>query len=165
MRLVAVAVVIGLVALAACQAAPRARPVKMGPTDTSVESERRKLQGSWDLVSLDVVSPSGEKHAVPATGRMQYDDYGNLAVRGTIQGTDTVDPALLNLTARVTIDPDTHSFKVMSVQSGTADQRRVGPALDANLRRYYEFDGDLLKTTVKDAQGITTAVLTWKRAG
>lgn len=168
MRAAHAGLVIGLIALAACQAAPRARPVKMGPTDTgpaSIESERRRLQGAWDLVSLDVVSASGEKHAVPATGRMQYDDYGNLAVRGAVQGTETVDPAVLNMTARVTIDPATHSFKVMNVQSATADQRRLDPSLDANLRRYYEFDGDLLKTTVKNAQGATTAVLTWKRAG
>jgi hypothetical protein len=168
MRSIHAAVVVAFAALTACQAAPRARPVKMGPTDTgptSVEAERRRLQGAWDLVSLDVVLPSGEKHAVPATGRLEYDDYGNLTMRGKVQGTEQVDPAVLNVSARVTIDPDSHSFQVMNVQSRTADDRRLDPSVDASKKRYYEFDGDLLKTTVKNAQGVTTAVVTWKRAG
>jgi len=150
----------------ACESAPRATPVKMGPVDTginSVESVRRQLKGTWELVGLDVFSPSGEKTAAQATGRLQYDEYGNLAMRGTVDGRSDLDPSVLNLTGRVTIDPDTRTFRIGGVKAADADARRVDPKLDAGLVRFYEFAGDLLKTTVKTAAGATTATATWKK--
>jgi hypothetical protein len=153
--------------LAGCQAAPRARPVKMGPVDAgagSVEAARRQLQGTWQLVELDVYSPSGQKTPVQASGRLTYDDHGNLAMRGTITGSAQVDPSALNFEGRVAIDPDAHTIKLTGVTAASADDKRVDPKLDASKVRYYEFEGDLLKTTLKDSAGTTTATATWKRA-
>jgi hypothetical protein len=154
--------------LAGCEAAPRARPVKMGPVDAgagSIEAERRQLQGTWELVSLDVFSPSGQPTPVQASGRMVYDDHGNMQMRGTIAGNTSVDPAAVNLEGRVAIDPAAHSFRITKVDAASADDKRVDPKLDASKTRYYVFEGDLLKTTLKDASGATTATATWKRAG
>ena len=151
-----------------CTGAPRTRPVKMGDVDTgltSVESARRQLKGTWELVSLELLSPSGQKTTADAKGRLVYDEYGNLAITGTITGTNTLDPSALNLTGRVTIDPDKKTLTIAGVQAANADAKRVDPKLDPSLVRYYAFEGDLLKTTIKDANGVATAVATWKKTG
>jgi hypothetical protein len=163
-RLIAVAC--ALTSVVACTAAPRVRPVKMGDVDTglnSVESVRRQLKGTWQLMSLDVFSPTGEKTAAQATGQLTFDDYGNLAMKGAITGASNLDPSALNLTGRVTIDPDLHAIRIGGVTAANADDKRIDPKLDATNVRYYAFEGDLLKTTLKNPSGVTTATATWKK--
>src|SRR5215472_7280756 len=116
--------VLALPCLAACPAAPRARPVKMGPTDTgigSVESERRRLKGTWQLASLQMLSQAGEMLIVQAQGVLTYDDYGNLTMKGTVTGSTDIDPSALNLSGRATIDPDHHTIRILDVESATPD--------------------------------------------
>jgi hypothetical protein len=154
--------------LPGCTAAPRVRPVKMGDVDTgdnSVEAVRRRLEGTWELVTLDVYSSSGEKETAKAKGQLTYDKYGNMAIKGTIASGQHVEKADLDLSGRVTIDPDNHIFRFGGITADTPDQRRVDPKLDPANVRYYEFDGALLKTTTKNANGVTTATLTWKKVG
>jgi hypothetical protein len=161
-----VAAALTLPLLAGCESAPRASPVKMGPVDTgseSVEAARRQLQGTWELTALEILSPAGQRTAVQASARLQYDDYGNLSMKGTITGGPAIDPSVLNLSGRVAIDPVAHTLKFEAITAATADERRIDPALDASRVRYYEFAGDLLKTTVKAADGSPTAIATWKR--
>lgn len=158
--------VVALSPLAGCESAPRARPVKMGDVATggdTVEAIRRQLKGTWDLVSLELVAANGTKTPVQATGRLTYDDYGNMAMKGNVAGGQTIDPSTLNLTGQVAIDPAAHSFRFTQIQAGSADERRVDPTIDATKVRYYEFQGDTLKTTLKDAKGATTAVAAWKK--
>jgi hypothetical protein len=152
-----------------CPAAPRARPVKMGPTDTgigSVESERRRLKGTWQLASLQMLSQSGEMLVVQAQGVLTYDDYGNLTMKGTVTGSTDIDPAALNLSGRAAIDPDRHTIRILDVTAATPDDKRVDPSIDPKHVRHYEFVNDNeLKTTVVNADGKTTASATWKRQG
>src|SRR5215470_6861848 len=93
---------------AGCPSAPRSRPVKMGPTDTgagTVENERRRLKGTWQLASLQMLSQSGEMLIVQAQGLLTYDDFGNLTMKGTVTGSTDIDPSALNISGRATIDP------------------------------------------------------------
>jgi hypothetical protein len=157
---------LALSSLCGCESAPRSRAVEMGPVNTgpaSVEAVRRQLMGSWELTALEVYSPSGDKIVPQASGRLQYDDYGNLSMKGTIDGAPGVDPSVLNLTGQVAIDPTSQSFRFVKIAAASADERRVDPALAAANTRYYEFADNLLKTTVKAADGRTTATATWKR--
>ena len=164
-------IAIALATFTACAETPTSTPVKTraakgGSVDTgssSMEAERRRLQGAWELTSLQVVSPTGEPRAAQASGRLEYDEYGNLTMRGTVQGGPDIDNSVLNVKGRVVIDPVAHALRFQSITARNADERRVDPQLDASLIRYYEFDGDLLKTTVKNANGATTATATWKR--
>src|SRR3954469_10540441 len=137
--------------LGGCTSAPRVRAVKMGPveggTDT-IEAVRRQLEGTWELVTLDTVSPSGEKKPVRAQGRLTYDKFGNMSMRGTVTDPN-IDQSALNVTGRVTIDPGAHTLKFASIKAPTADESRLDPKLDLALVRYYEFEGDLLRTTLK----------------
>ena len=157
---------LGLSLFSGCTAAPRVRNVEMGPVDTggaSVEAVRRQLKGTWQLTALTVFTPAGETVVPDASGRLQYDEYGNLSMKGTIGGSTAVDPSVLNLTGRVAIDPTAHTLRILDVAAKSADERRVDPQLDAKHTRYYAFEGDLLKTTVKAANGTTTAMATWKK--
>lgn len=166
LHLFCLGVLVALSPLAGCESAPRARPVKMGDVATggdTVEGIRRQLKGTWDLVSLELVAPNGTKTSVQATGRLTYDDYGNMAMKGTVAGGQTIDPSTLNLTGQVAIDPTQHSFRFTQIQAGSADERRVDPTIDATKVRYFEFQGDTLRTTLKDAKGATTAVAAWKK--
>jgi hypothetical protein len=165
------AAAMGLASLVACAETPTSTPVKTraakgGDVNAglgSVESERRRLQGAWELASLQIFSPTGEPRAAQATGRLEYDEYGNLTMRGTVNGGPEVDNSVLNIKGRVVIDPTSHTLRLQSITARSEDERRVDPQIDASLVRYYEFDGDLLKTTVKAANGSTTATATWKR--
>jgi hypothetical protein len=151
--------------LLGCESAPRARPVKGGPVDTglgSMESVRRQLQGTWELTTLQLFSPAGQPIPATATGRLKYDEYGNLSMQGTVNGPD-VDSSVLNLSGRAAIDPVAHTLKFEAISAKTLDDKRIDPQLDAKRVRYYEFVGDLLKTTIKSPQGATTATATWKR--
>ena len=160
------AALLALSLIGGCQGATT-RAVKMGPVDTgatSVEFVRRQLKGTWELTALEVVTRTGEKIAPQAAARLTYDEFGNMAIRGTITGAPEIDPSVLNLTGQVVIDPVAHTMKFGAIAAASADARRVDPQLDAKNTRHYEFDGSgLLKTTVKTAEGATTATATWKK--
>ncbi len=123
-----ITVLLALPILTACQAAPRGRPVKMGPVDTgagSLESVRRQLQGSWELVTLEVMAPGGGAPTkVPATGHLKYDEYGNLTIDGRVTAAaGGVDPNVLNMSGRAVIDPDKHMLRFQDVEATTAAAR------------------------------------------
>jgi hypothetical protein len=165
---IAMTAALALLAASGCKAAPRTRPVEMGPVDTgpaSVEAVRRQLQGTWELTGLELFSPTGERIAAEARGRLQYDEFGNLSMQGTITGGPDIDSSVLNLTGRVVVDPVGHTLQFRSVTAATSDEKRLDPQLDARHVRHYEFAGDLLRITIKAADGATTSTATWKKIG
>src|SRR3954469_3729594 len=152
-HVIVLAAAVALPILPACESAPRVRAVKMGPVDSgadTVEAVRRQLKGTWQLVTLNLVGPDGARTPVDAEGQLQYDDYGNLSMRGTITGSDRIDPSMLNMTGQATIDPVTHTVRFRAVTAATPDERLIDPKLDFAHTRYYEFTPDGLTTTVKD---------------
>ena len=131
-----ITVLLALPILTACQAAPVGRPVKMGPVDTgagSLESVRRQLQGSWELVTLEVMAPGGAPTKVPATGHLKYDEYGNLTMDGRVTAAaGGVDPNVLNMSGRAVIDPDKHMIRFQDVEAKTAaEDRPLDSRIDA----------------------------------
>jgi hypothetical protein len=157
-------------ALAGCAPSPRTRPLQLGAPEQgpgSVADVRRQLQGTWELVQLDQVDASGKASPVKATGRLTFDDYGNLSIKGTVSGTgsaesDAAAGRALGFDARVVVDPATSSLRVADLRG---NQATVPAAIGADKIRFYQFTGDLLKITVKDAAGKPTAVTTWKKVG
>lgn len=155
------ALVLGLLTLAVagvgCAGAPRQRPVKAGPVSTgadSLEAARRQLEGTWDLVSLQVADPDGRLVTRPAGGRMTYDAYGNMSMEGSGD-----DARLITFRGRAVIDPVKREFRLADVEgSGTLPAQA-----SADKVRGYEFEGPLLKTSVRDASGRLTAVVTWRK--
>lgn len=169
-RIIAVALLAALAAIsAACEAAPRQRPVRMGPVDTgagSLEAARRELQGSWSLTSLEAVDASGARQQVKANGVLSFDTYGNLTITGRIDD-PRLDAAIpLAFTGRIVIDPAKGVFYPADVEPDTdrpVDTTRLAPVGLDKVRRY-SVTGDTLVVTYLDASGKATAVATWRRA-
>jgi hypothetical protein len=146
--------------------APMNKPVALGKDSSSgsVESARRQLEGTWDLVALEW-SPTGDGTRVPvqASGTLTYDEYGNLRIDA-----HTSDPAapvaarevtMLSFTGRAVIDPVKRELKLMDL-TGTANPDEV---LAPDHRRRVELEADLLKLSSFDDQGHVTAISTWRR--
>jgi hypothetical protein len=147
-----------LVAVSGCSASPRQRPIKVGSVDAgpnSLEAVRRQLEGTWDLVSLQVVGDDGQAVTRPAGGRMTYDAFGNMSMEGT-----GADAALIAFSGRAVIDPAKREFRLADVEGAGALPSQVSP----EKVRGYEFDGDVLKTSARDASGRVTAIVTWRRS-
>jgi hypothetical protein len=147
--------------LAACAAQPRQRPlethrIESGPN--SLESVRRRFQGTWDLVSLETFPKPGGP-AVPVTGAvavLTYDDFGNLTMKGTAA------TPILDYSGRAVIDVVKQQLYLRSVTgSGAADE--LPAEVDFASTRKYSFEEDLLKISTIDAQGRITATAVWKR--
>jgi hypothetical protein len=152
--------------LAGCSFSPRTRPIDTGPVNSGPESTRsvrRQLQGKWTLVSLETYPAAGQVVKQEAVGELTYDDYGNLAIRAALTNVPAGEMAsLLRYSGRAVIDTQNRRLVLQGLegQGGEALPATVA----ANNVRYYEFDGDLLKLTTKDAEGRPTATITWKRA-
>jgi hypothetical protein len=131
----------------------------------TLEAIRRQLEGKWELTSLQVIDAGGKAVPVAATGRMAYDAYGNLDLDVEITDAATLkalEPRNTNwdLKGRAVIDAAKSSLRVQdAVSTG-------GGAAPDNIERirFYEFKGDTLTLTAKDASGKTTGVTAWKRA-
>jgi hypothetical protein len=151
----------------ASPAAPRGRPVKMGPVDTgagSLESVRRQLEGKWTLVSLEsAAAPGGAPTPVKAEGTLVYDQYGNLTIDA--HTTDPAAPAaarhagLLSFKGRAVIDTVNHELKLMDL-TGNVDPAQV---LAPERRRRYAFEGSRLTLSSIDAAGTVTATSVWEK--
>ncbi len=153
--------------LMACAASPRRRPLDLGPVKAgpdSIEAVRRQFQGRWTLLSFETFPATGGpavRHE--ATGELTYDEYGNLVVRGALPGAEPGAPAaLLRYVGRAVIDVANRRLILQDLEG------RGGEVLPASIAaeqaRYYEFEADVLKLSVKDGSGRRTAVITWKKA-
>lgn len=144
---------------ACAQGQPRQRPLQTNPIESganSLESVRRQLSGTWDLVSLDTFPKPGGA-SVPINGAkavLTYDDYGNLTMKGT------ADTPIVEYSGRAVIDVVKQQIYLRSVE-GPIDE--LPKEVDAALTRTYAFDGGLLKISTIDAQGRITATSVWKR--
>jgi hypothetical protein len=160
---------IALIATAcATPAAPRGRPVRLGPVDatspSSLEAVRRHLQGTWTLATLELSPPEGGAlRAVKAEGTLTYDQYGNLTIDA-----HTSDPAappaartagLLSFKGRAVIDTGKSELTLMDL-TGNVDPVA---ALSPERKRRYAFEGELLTLSSLDAAGKVTAVAVWRR--
>jgi hypothetical protein len=157
--------------LVACQASARQRPVKGASTDAgpgSMEFERRQLEGAWDLQAFYVTDPAGSRTQVPASGRLTYDAFGNLALRGKIDGplpnaSPTGTSQLLDYTGRVVIDPVRHEMRLVAPQTDrTVDPATVEAIGPSRVRRYAVDAGQLTITFLDDKQA-PTAVAVFRR--
>ncbi len=160
-RLAAMVVVVGLGI--GCAASRRQRPLPTTRITDSLQQVRKQLEGTWDLVTLEIHQPDGQAVQVGARGTLVYDAYGNLEIHGTI--TDAAYPkaagsGALAATGQAVIDQANKQIKLVDVKGNVTD---VAPEVSPDRIRRYEFDGDLLRLTSIDANGRATAVATWRK--
>ena len=155
---------------ASCQAAPRQRPLDIGPVaagEGTVEFERRRLQGTWKLDRFEVVDSSGNNWVVRAQANLTYDEYGNLRVEGKLleplPGQTTLEHPLLGYNGAIVIDPTRKQFRLMDVQSIEKINPALGSAIDPGHVRRYELTQNTLRIWYLSPTGNPTAVASFSR--
>ena len=160
-----------------CMGGPvRGTPVSTGPT--SVEVARKTLQGTWQLLSLDVAADDGRRTPVAAKGELKLDDFGNLNIEYRVTdegiralgviGLKSPNP-VITTTGQVVIDGAQRRITYVS-----AEQRAdpLDPALAARRAnpfalervRYYNLGADgVLTLTTRHDSGRDAATSRWQR--
>ena len=164
--LVPVAVLLVLPACSTKRA--RVRPVEGGPVASgpgTLESVRKQLEGSWNLVSAEVVSVAGQRSLLKASAVLTYDAFGNLSLKGAYEDPSATaeQTAALNFTGRAVIDTQKLELRLLDLQQSDGEFAALPAAMAARRVRSYAFNGDVLTLTVKDSKGTVTAVNTWRR--
>jgi hypothetical protein len=162
--------VVAMVVFPACaEKRARVRPIEGGAVATgagSLEDTRKQLEGTWNLVSAEVVSADGARRTVKASAVMTYDGFGNFSIKGAFE-----DPAVpadqtsaLNFTGRAAIDVQKKELHLLDLQQSDADFATLPAELTAARSRAYAFSLNQVTMTVKNAKGQITAVNTWRKA-
>jgi len=146
----------------ACAPKDREKPLRTSPAGDSLTNVRKQLEGTWDLVSVEVHSAGGQPTKVSARGMLVYDDFGNLEINGAITDAalaKATDTSVLSAKGRAVIDVPNQRIVFQDMQGNLKDVAAVSP----DKARRYQFEGDLLTLTSMDAGGKVTAVTTWKK--
>jgi hypothetical protein len=142
------------------------RPVPLGKDSASgaLETERRQLEGTWDLARLELApTPDAARVPVQASGTLIYDEYGNLTIDA-----HTSDPAapvaareatLLSFKGRAVLDVVKHELKLMDLTGNVNPDEVLSP----ERRRRYEINQGTMTLSSFDDSGRVTAVTTWRR--
>jgi hypothetical protein len=158
--------------LAACEAAPRQRPVKLGPVDEgpgSLVEARKYLEGRWTLESFEVHSPGKPVIKPKGMGTLTYDDFGNLRIeiRADEAASDLlrasgidIKDGVISSNGRTAVDiPNKTLTYVIEGQPAAAS----GP-LATRRPRYWQVEGNVLTLTTKDDAGNPASVSVWRKA-
>ena len=165
-----------LVAAAGCNPGPLPSPRTGVPSSApialssetptgNVETIRRQLAGTWDLVSIEAVPETGGPRAeITASGTLVYDEFGNLTIDAHTTDKDAPVAARevprVSFKGRAVIDAPKSELQLMAL-TGNVDPNEV---LSPERRRRYAFEGvDRLTLTSFDAKGQVTAISVWKR--
>ncbi len=173
-----------MLALSACAAKPRGRPLHTTPVAEgaeTVESARNFLAGRWVLASLRVTTEEGRGAAIDAAGALTADTHGTLAIEYrmseagqralTSLGIESPNPVIAT-TGRVIIDPQQRRITYLGDDFQQRAQgfdpdlaaRRANPFALERTRHYtLESDGTLVLSTRYDS-GKDAIVGRWKRA-
>lgn len=169
-RSIGLALVLGLAAGAfsasGCVQPNSVRAGRMGAPNTgpgSVTAERKALEGSWTLVSLEMVDEQGARRAVKASGQLSYDAYSNMTIRGTIEDPANPNPIVIDYTGRIFIDPVKHEFYPADLKTDKPVEPSQITAISPDKVRRYELTPDSFVVTYLDAASKPTAVARWKR--
>jgi hypothetical protein len=159
-----------LIAIAGCSAAPRQRPVKLGPVDTgpgSLAAARQYLEGRWTLESFQVFPPGRPVVALKGHGSLTYDAFGNLQmeIRADDESADLLRAAGIAMTGNAI---STSGRTVVDMQNRTltyiiqGQPASTGP-LAVTRPRYWEVEADLLTLTTRGDDGQAASVGRWRR--
>jgi hypothetical protein len=169
------------VALSACAAAPRQKPLpttRITPGAETVETARRQLEGRWTLISLDVVAEDGRSANVQADGDLSLDEFGNLQIEYRLS--DAGQAALeqlgihypnakISTAGRAVIDAREHRITYMPPDAGSRpfdpelSAKRANPFTLERVRFYALDDSGLLTLTTRHDNGQDAAKSRWKR--
>ena len=160
------------IAAVACSAAPRQRPVEMGPVDTGAKTltaARSFLEGRWVLESFEVRPPGKEPIVINGAGLLVYDGDGNLTIniRADEKSSDLLRAAGVDIRDGVIA---TEGRTAIDLQNRTLTYILQGQAplirgpLGMHRPRHWEVDGNVLVLSTRDESGQTLSVGRWRRS-
>jgi len=151
---------------AACKSAPVQKPTFGGPVDAgpgSLEATRRALEGTWNLQSLEVVDARGGHRNVKASGRLMYDAFGSMEVKGVVEDPALSGTLVIDYQGRIVIDTVRLQFYPADLVSDRpADPDQIIAISPEKVRRY-QLSGDSFVVTYLDKAAKPTAVIKWTR--
>jgi hypothetical protein len=162
---------VGTAAGSGCQATPRQRPIELGPVDTgpgSLAYVRRQLEGSWDLVTLEVRDASGNMTPAKAQAVLTYDAYGNMRVRGRLNeslpdAATRLASSAVDYSGQIVIDPRRNEFRMTEQQAAEPLDKELQSVLRLSRVRRYEITADTLKIHVMDEGNAVVATTTFRK--
>ena len=129
------------------------------------QTDAQRFVGDYTLISYITFPEAGAAVDMSYVGRLSYDSAGNMSGLGMPSGLPERErEAGGRLTGgfaywgKVTVD-DEKKIVVHHVEGSPLMPSWVG----GDNVRFYEFEGDLLRLSLKNAEGRTTATLTWRR--
>jgi hypothetical protein len=164
-------ILVGAAAGSGCSATPRQRPIELGPVDTgpgTLAYVRRQLEGSWDLVTLEVRDAAGAMTPAKAQALLTYDAYGNMRVRGRLNESLPDSAARLASSAvdysgQIVIDPRRNEFRMTEQQAAEPLNKELQSVLRLSRVRRYEITADTLKIHVMDEGNAVVATTTFRK--
>ena len=134
----------------------------------ALEAVKKQFVGHYELVIYETFRANGETVDMNYIGRIMYDAHGNMSAIGM--------PKNLPARAREAGENVQAGFAYWGAVSwdlanGTVTHHVEGSPTRARLPgvdnvRYFEFTDDgLLKLSLKNGEGRTTATLTWRKLG
>ena len=129
------------------------------------QTDAERFVGDYTLISYVAFPEAGAAVDMAYVGRLSYDSAGNMSGLGMPSGLPECErEAGGRLTGgfaywgKVTVD-DEKKIVVHHVEGSPLMPSWVG----GDNVRFYEFEDDLLRLSLKNAEGRTTATLTWRR--
>ena len=129
------------------------------------QTDAERFVGDYTLISYVTFPEAGAAVDMSYVGRLSYDRAGNMSGLGMPSGLPERErEAGGRLTGgfaywgKVTVD-DEKKIVVHHVEGSPLMPSWVG----GDNVRFYEFEDDLLRLSLKNAEGRTTATLTWRR--
>ena len=92
---------------------------------------------------------------------MTLDEFGNLSVSGLIRGLNNDPDQEVDYTGRIVIDTVNESFRLQDIVDRVSVD--LPDSFDPELSRYYAFDGDTLRLSIRDRNGRETATTIWTK--
>ena len=165
--------VLAVWAAACASSSPVNRPLAVGDVPTgagSTAAARRFLEGTWNLVSLDVYPPNQPPIHAGATGTLTYDDFANMNVDLRLDANTArlfqqigipVSNGAVQTTGRTLVDMTSRTL-AYTLEGQQAVRPPTHP-LDTNRPRYWEVEGNRLTLTTKDQAGMPLSVAVWQK--
>lgn len=130
----------------------------------AMEDPYTQFIGDWELVSYVVFPEQGGERAMDYVGYLSYDEHGNMAglgmPRDLPQQMESGEQSRAGFAYWGGVSVDVEGGRVFHhVQGSPTQPQWVG---GENIR-FYEFEGSLLKLSLKDEAGRVSATLTWRR--
>ena len=162
--------ILAVAAFLACEAEPLQRPLKVGPVASgpgTIEFERRRLEGTWELNRFEVIDSAGRPSVVRAQAVLTYDEYGNLTVRGKLleplPGATAIEHPLLEYAGPIVLDPPKQQFRLGALKTPVAIDPTLESQIDPAFLRKYELTDTTLRISYLNPTGSPTAIASFTR--